>query len=204
MSQTVSEQGATTQKTEGLLGYLLLGILFGIVLTKSDVISWFRIQEMFRFQAFHMYGIIGAAVVVAAVALALIKTFNVKTVRGDDINIPPSSDGRRLSLLDRRDGLRARLGAGGCVPRSAVCPHQQRHSSGGGRAGKRRGGHVGLRRSPTPAAALAVGQVHDFESRRGQVCPEQFCLVCSVKPRYVVRVIRHSVEGGRPLDFGFR
>ena len=46
--------------------YLLLGVYFGIVLTKSEVISWFRIQEMFRFQAFHMYGIIGLAIAVAA------------------------------------------------------------------------------------------------------------------------------------------
>ena len=91
MSQTVSEQGTTTQKTEGLVGYLLLGVFFGIVLTKSEVISWFRIQEMFRFQSFHMYGIIGAAVVVAAAAVALIKTFNVKTVRGHDIDIPPKA-----------------------------------------------------------------------------------------------------------------
>ena len=91
MSQTVSEQAKTTPATEGLAGYLLLGIFFGIVLTKSEVISWFRIQEMFRFQAFHMYGIIGAAVVVASVAVALIKTFNVKTVRGYDIEIPPKS-----------------------------------------------------------------------------------------------------------------
>ena len=91
MSHTIPEQGKTTPKAEGLGGYLLLGILFGIVLTKSEAISWFRIQEMFRFQAFHMYGIIGTAVVVAAVAVALIKTFNVKTVRGYDIDIPPKA-----------------------------------------------------------------------------------------------------------------
>ena len=93
MRQPVSEQGTPTQKTEGFVGYLLLGIVFGIVLTKSEVISWFRIQEMFRFQAFHMYGILGAAVAVAAVAVALIKTFNVKTVRGHDIHIQPKAMG---------------------------------------------------------------------------------------------------------------
>ena len=49
-----------------LLKYLLVGILFGIVMTKSEAISWFRIQEMFRFQSFHMYGIIGVAVVLGA------------------------------------------------------------------------------------------------------------------------------------------
>ena len=52
-----------TRRSARLVVYLLLGTLFGIVLTKSEVISWFRIQEMFRFQAFHMYGIIGSAVV---------------------------------------------------------------------------------------------------------------------------------------------
>lgn len=69
--------------------YLLLGTLFGIVLTKSEVISWFRIQEMFRFQAFHMYGIIGSAVVVAAIALHLLKRFNVRALGGEAIVVPP-------------------------------------------------------------------------------------------------------------------
>lgn len=67
---------------------LLLGILFGIILTKSEVVSWFRIQEMFRFQSFHMYGIIGSAVVVAAVSLLLIKRFKVKTIDGEPVVIP--------------------------------------------------------------------------------------------------------------------
>jgi uncharacterized membrane protein YedE/YeeE len=56
-----------------LLRYLLIGMFLGVVFTKSEVISWFRIQEMFRFQSFHMYGIIGSAVVVGAVSVALIK-----------------------------------------------------------------------------------------------------------------------------------
>ncbi len=55
-----------------VLMYVVLGILFGIILTKSEVISWFRIQEMFRFQSFHMYGVIGSAIAVGAVSLALI------------------------------------------------------------------------------------------------------------------------------------
>ena len=56
-----------------LLAYLLLGVCFGIVLTKSEVVSWFRIQEMFRFQSPRMYEIIASAVVVAAASVALIK-----------------------------------------------------------------------------------------------------------------------------------
>ena len=78
----------------GLLAYALVGTLFGIVFTKAEVISWFRIQEMFRFQAFHMYGIIGSAVVVAAASLQLIRRFDVRTLAGDPIVIPPKVMGR--------------------------------------------------------------------------------------------------------------
>ncbi|MFI5138821.1 MAG: DUF6691 family protein [Sphingobacteriales bacterium] len=70
------------------LKYLILGILFGIILVKSEVISWFRIQEMFRFQAFHMYGIIGSAIAVGMVSILIIKKFQLKTIKGDDIIIP--------------------------------------------------------------------------------------------------------------------
>ena len=68
--------------------YLVFGIVFGIVLTKAEVISWFRIQEMFRFQSFHMYGIIGSAVVVGAISIFLLKKFNVKAIDGETINFP--------------------------------------------------------------------------------------------------------------------
>ena len=67
--------------------YLVLGILFGIILTKSEVISWFRIQEMFRFQAFHMYGVIGSAIVVGLVSIQLIKRNHLKTITGEPIVI---------------------------------------------------------------------------------------------------------------------
>ena len=67
--------------------YLVLGILFGIILTKSEVISWFRIQEMFRFQAFHMYGVIGSAVVVGLLSIQLIKRNRLKTLNGEPIRI---------------------------------------------------------------------------------------------------------------------
>ena len=72
-----------------LLAYLALGTLFGIVLTKSEVISWFRIQEMFRFQAFHMYGIIGSAVIVAFIGLQLIRRLGARTIGGAPIVLPP-------------------------------------------------------------------------------------------------------------------
>lgn len=67
------------------LKYLFTGILFGIILVKSEVISWFRIQEMFRLQSFHMYGVIGSAVVTGMISVWLIKKFKVKTIYGEPI-----------------------------------------------------------------------------------------------------------------------
>ena len=69
------------------LKYLVLGVLFGIILTKSEVISWWRIQEMFRFQAFHMYGVIGSAIVVGLVSIQLIKRNRLKSMDGEPIVI---------------------------------------------------------------------------------------------------------------------
>jgi len=71
-----------------LLVYLLLGIAFGVVLTRSEVVSWFRIQEMFRFQSFRMYGIIGSAIATAAASVAPIKAVKLKTISGGAIAIP--------------------------------------------------------------------------------------------------------------------
>jgi uncharacterized membrane protein YedE/YeeE len=87
-----------------LVAYLLLGVCFGIVLTKSEVVSWFRIQEMFRFQSPRMYEIIASAVVVAAVSVALIKRLGVKTASGEPIAIPP-----------KRLGLGVRYAVGGTL-----------------------------------------------------------------------------------------
>lgn len=69
--------------------YLVVGLLFGIVFVKAEVISWFRIQEMFRLQSFHMYGIIGSAVVVGMISVFLIKKFNIKTIYGESIVLSP-------------------------------------------------------------------------------------------------------------------
>jgi uncharacterized membrane protein YedE/YeeE len=69
--------------------FLLVGIVFGIVMAKSEAISWFRIQEMFRFQAFHMYGIIGTAVVLGVLGVALIKKFNIRDINGNPIVFLP-------------------------------------------------------------------------------------------------------------------
>ncbi|HSP70209.1 MAG TPA: DUF6691 family protein [Bryobacteraceae bacterium] len=78
------------------LAYVLLGVCFGITLTRSEVLSWFRIQEMFRFQSPRMYEIIASAIVVAGVSIAYIKGRNVKTFSGEPITIPPKTMGRGI------------------------------------------------------------------------------------------------------------
>ena len=69
--------------------YLFAGIFFGILLVKAQVISWFRIQEMFRLQSFHMFGVIGSAVMVGAVSVYLIKKLKIKTIYGEEIKFYP-------------------------------------------------------------------------------------------------------------------
>lgn len=76
-------------KLSEYLKFLLTGTAFGFVLMKSEVVSWFRIQEMFRFDAFHMYGIIGLAVVVGILSIQIIKRNNLKDIQGNAITISP-------------------------------------------------------------------------------------------------------------------
>lgn len=70
------------------LKYAAWGILFGIVFVKAEIVSWFRIQEMFRFESFHMYGVIGTAVVVGLISVLIIKRTKAKTIHGETIHIP--------------------------------------------------------------------------------------------------------------------
>jgi uncharacterized membrane protein YedE/YeeE len=79
--------------------FLLAGILFGIVMAKSEAISWYRIQEMFRFQSFHMYGIIGVAVVLGVIGVAIIKKFNLKDIYGQPIKFTPKEKSTTRYLL---------------------------------------------------------------------------------------------------------
>lgn len=71
------------------LKYLIVGVLFGIVFVKAEVISWYRIQEMFRLQSFHMYGVIGSAIVVGMLSIWLIKKFRIRTIHGEAITFHP-------------------------------------------------------------------------------------------------------------------
>ena len=73
------------------LKYMVVGTVFGIVFVKAEIISWFRIQEMFRLDSFHMYGVIGSAVVVGMLSVFLIKRFNIKTLQGEAVSITPKT-----------------------------------------------------------------------------------------------------------------
>lgn len=70
------------------LKFLLVGMIFGIILVKSEVISWFRIQEMFRLESFHMYGVIGSAIATAMIGVLLIRKLGLRTIAGEEIVIP--------------------------------------------------------------------------------------------------------------------
>jgi uncharacterized membrane protein YedE/YeeE len=84
--------------------FLLAGVAFGFVLTRAEVISWFRIQEMFRFQSFHMYGIIASAILVAALSLEILKRVEARAL-----------DGTRIALAPKQLGLGYRYAIGGTV-----------------------------------------------------------------------------------------
>lgn len=68
--------------------YLIVGIVFGIVFVKAEIVSWFRIQEMFKLQSFHMYGVIGSAVIVGIISVFIIKRFQLTSIGGETIQIP--------------------------------------------------------------------------------------------------------------------
>ena len=96
-SYTDFEISATSQSAEVAIQkpsfgfytrFFVIGVVFGILLIKSEVVSWFRIQEMFRFQSFHMYGIIGSAIVVGMISILLIKMLHAKTIDGEKITLP--------------------------------------------------------------------------------------------------------------------
>ena len=89
--RSLDDLQAEQTKKESLLSYLkylVMGLFFGIILVKSEVISWYRIQEMFRLQSFHMFGVIGSAVVTGIISVWVIKKFNIKTIKGEKIELP--------------------------------------------------------------------------------------------------------------------
>lgn len=106
---------SSTRAATGLLVYLLAGLYFGVVLVKSEAASWYRIQEMFRFESFHMFGLIGSAVLTGMVTTALLRHSGAK-----------SRDGQTISVTDKEKGWRryvlggATFGVGWGL--AGVCP----------------------------------------------------------------------------------
>ena len=79
----------TVEKPVSYIKYGIIGMLFGITFVKAEIISWYRIYEMFHFHSFHMYGVIGSAVVVGLISMLLIKKYNIKTLDGEEVVITP-------------------------------------------------------------------------------------------------------------------
>lgn len=82
-----------------LFAFYIVGIIFGIIMTKSEAVSWFRIHEMFRFESFHMYGIIGVAVVLGSIIIFLMKKSKMKTLRDTVVNYTPMKFNIKRHLL---------------------------------------------------------------------------------------------------------
>jgi len=81
------------------LSYLSIGVFFGIIMYKSEAASWFRIYEMFQFGSFHMYGIIGSALVLGVIGIQLIKKFKIKTIGGSEMKLQPKEKGVTRYLI---------------------------------------------------------------------------------------------------------
>ena len=93
-TQSIAASTRARGSAQALFTYVMLGTLFGIVITKSEVISWFRIQEMFRFQSFHMYGVMCSAVVMAWLGLLLLRRSGAQSLTGEPIVVPAKIMGR--------------------------------------------------------------------------------------------------------------
>jgi uncharacterized membrane protein YedE/YeeE len=92
--EQVSGAPAPPPHAERLIRYVIIGAVLGIVLIKAEIVSWYRIQEMFRFQSFHMYGVLGSAMMTAMVSLRLMKWMDVRSLSGEAIVIPPKLVGK--------------------------------------------------------------------------------------------------------------
>jgi uncharacterized membrane protein YedE/YeeE len=86
-------------KISDYLKYLIIGTLFGFVLMKTEVVSWFRIQEMFRFDSIHMYGIMGLAVFIGLISIQIIKRFQIRDFESNSISIPEKDPSQRIRYI---------------------------------------------------------------------------------------------------------
>ena len=110
-----TESSSKTRAATGLLAYLLAGLYFGVILVKSEAASWYRIQEMFRFESFHMFGLMGSAVLTGMVTTALLRRFVGRSREGQTITVTPKEKGWRRYVLG---GLTFGVGWG----LSGLCP----------------------------------------------------------------------------------
>jgi uncharacterized membrane protein YedE/YeeE len=100
LTETVDPEGISATHEPGgttvleWIAYLAIGASLGILFVKSEVLSWYRIHEMFRFESFHMYGVIGSALAVASTSLWLMRRAHVRTLQGQAIRVPPKTWGR--------------------------------------------------------------------------------------------------------------
>lgn len=106
---------SATRAATGLLAYLLAGLYFGVVLVKSEAASWYRIQEMFRFESVHMFGLIGSAVVTGMITTALLRRSGLRSRDGQVVTVTPKETGWRRYVLG---GLTFGVGWG----LAGVCP----------------------------------------------------------------------------------
>jgi uncharacterized membrane protein YedE/YeeE len=85
--------------TRELVACYVLGTVFGVLLVQGEIVSWFRIHEMFRFESFYMYGVMGSALIVAATSLMLIGRFAIRAANGEPIVVPPKTIGNGVRYL---------------------------------------------------------------------------------------------------------
>jgi uncharacterized protein len=89
MEPDIQNEQSQSEHPLSLAKYVVVGVMFGIIFVKAEIISWFRIQEMFRLASFHMYGVIGSAILVGMLSIFLIRKFNIKTLSGEEVKIAP-------------------------------------------------------------------------------------------------------------------
>jgi uncharacterized protein len=97
--ETTTGKAPPGRRTEPMLVYLAAGIVLGILLTRAEVISWFRIQEMFRFQGFHMFGVFATALPTAIISVQLMKRRGARSLRGETIDLPPKQLGSGIRYV---------------------------------------------------------------------------------------------------------
>src|SRR5690349_9768899 len=90
---TSEMQARADARSLDIVRYAVAGVALGIILVKAEVVSWYRIQEMFRFQSFHMYGVLGSAMVTALISLEILRRTHARTVTGEPIEVPPKQMG---------------------------------------------------------------------------------------------------------------